>query len=174
MGQSAVGNQNRRICPTCLVYVSSEVCHWNGAGFGGPSSLHEGTATMRSLCLASILAIAIVQQALAVVTNPPKISQSQAKASVLLPRPLLSLPLSRSLLSPPRVALRPLALLLEGALDPTVSNMIKPLAGVVEAFAGEGCLPASARRRTASARMQSARPVGFSHRLKQVERKTRC
>jgi hypothetical protein len=34
---------------------------------------------MRSLCLASILAIAIVQQALAVVTNPPKISQSQAK-----------------------------------------------------------------------------------------------
>jgi len=38
-----------------------------------------GMATMKSLCLASLLTIAVVQQAVAVVPSPPKIGQPQGE-----------------------------------------------------------------------------------------------
>src|SRR5271163_2857240 len=41
--------------------------------------LIPGIATMKSLCLASLLTIAVVQQAVAVVGSPPKIDQPQAE-----------------------------------------------------------------------------------------------
>jgi hypothetical protein len=49
--------------------------------FGQPrrTNSHQGTATMKSLCLASLFTIAVVQQAVAAIASPPKNGQLQVE-----------------------------------------------------------------------------------------------